>query len=542
MTNFNSLRIAVHDSNDTRISDPGGDLLNVQSIRFSTGYPGGLYLSASMFVPRDIAKNWLVRGAQRLVIRNSHAVIFEGKIGDLDRALQRDTEGIRIDALGYWGAYLASRRLRRWYADSRTSENPWVLFTPLARLNIDITRYDDSGLNNLLHIVPQQGIDWANNDAMILRYTAPTGEEIRRIDFDYDFAEGSQQWTTKIRDVSNATDLFTLTADASDVGEFKEPASGCSILEVHLISNAAQTTPGDQSVYAEFSNITVYATMNHTPTLGKNVVTLTEIAKDIRAELTDLSADEFEIDSNTVALKPFIEDGFLTTAEILIEAAKFGDTSNNQWAVGVLASELSTDDKPLLFAEQYPVLTDYDYAVRVDEATLEPNFDISEGYIGSDENNVWNWIVVRYQDEQGFARFATPDDDANLKDTDSITDWGQRDYLLRIGESDANTAANYGRRFLLAHKDPVWHMTKPIKVRGSIRSEDGNPIPASEIVAGKRIRVENFLRDPATLTEDLIFLITKTSYDDNKEVCTITTGRPDSLDVILAQQSLEAAR
>lgn len=539
----NDLRVSVFSSGTTPVNDPAGELRLIENIRYSTIYPGGLYLNASMFVPRDIARSWLIKGAQRLVVRNGLTPVFEGKTGDLDRALQRDTEGIKIKALGYWGAYLGSRRLRKLYADARTNEAAWrdMTGTDVIAETVNITRFDQENDNNQLKLMPQSSQDWGAADRIRLRYTAPTGEEIRRMDFDYDFSEGAQVWTSKIRDVDNASDEFTISATGSATGQNIEPASGCTTLDFYLTSTNAQTTPDDQSIYMELSNIVVYATMNHAPA-SLATVDLTEIAKDIRAELTDLSADEFEIDSNTLSLVPFIADRFPTAAEILIRAASYGDSSQNRWAAGVLASELSTDDKPLLFVEQYPVLTDYDYAVRVDEATLEPPFDISEGYIGSDENNVWNWIVVRYFDEQGFTQYVTPDDDANLKDTDSITDWGQRDYLLRIRHGDAAAATNFGRRFLAAHKDPVWHMTRPIKVKGSIRAKNGNLIPASEIRAGKRIRVENFLRDPALGTDDLIFLITKTTYDDRKEVNTLWTGRPNSMDVIWAQQALELER
>jgi hypothetical protein len=530
----NGLIVKIFSSGTTPVNDPLGELKRIENIRFSTGYPGGLYLKASMLVSRDITRDWLISGAQRLVIYNGLTPIFEGKIADLNRALQGSGEGVKISATGYWGALLGSRRLRRLYADSRTSEAAWPDRTGADAVTetINIIRYDQENDKNQLRIVPQSGVDWGASDRARLRYTAPTGEEIRRMDFDYDFSEGAQVWTTKLQDVDNASDEWTLGTSGTGTSQNIEPATGCTTIDFFLTSTNAQTVPADQTVYSELSNVTLYATMNHAPGSGKNTVDLTEIAKDIRAEFTDLSADEFEIDSNTLSLVPFIADRFPTAADVLVEAASYGDSSQNRWAVGLYASELSTDDKPLLFVEQYPVLTDYDYAVRVDEPTLEPPFDISEGYIGSDENNVWNWIVVQYRDEQGFRQYVTPDDDANLKDADSITDWGQRDYLLRIRHGDAAAATNFGRRFLAAHKDPVWHMTRPIKVKGSIRSKSGNLIPASEIRAGKRIRVENFLRDPALGTD----------YDDTREVCTITTGRPDSLDVILAQQALEAAR
>ncbi len=540
--NLNNLRVEVYSSGTTRIVDMVGELQNAERIQFSTGYSGGLYLDASFNIPRDIAQAWEIKGTQRLVIRNGQNPVFEGKIGDLDRALQRNTEGIKIKAVGYFGALLGSRRLRRLYADQRTSEDVWTLQIGGTDVNapfINIGRYDLDNDKNQLRITPQDGYQWDANSEARLRYIAPTGEEIRRIDFDYDFDEGGGDWKLVIRDVSNATDLRTVSTTGSGTGQNEEPASGCSVLDFKLVTNANAFPSIDR--FAELSNVTVYATMNHAPA-SLATVDLTEITKDIRAELTDLSADESKIGSNTLSLVPFIAERFPYAADILIEAASYGDSSQNRWAVGVLASDLSSDKKPLLFVEQYPVLTDYDYAVRIDKPPLEPTFDISEGYIGADENKVWNWIVVQYRDEQGFAQYVTPDDDANLKDADSIIAWGQRDRLLKIRHGDATVATNFGRRFLGSHKDPVWHMTKPIKVKGSIKAKSGNLVPASEIRAGRRIRVENFLRDPALGIDDLIFLITKTDYDDNKEICTITTGRPDSLDVILAQQELEAAR
>ena len=540
---MNNLIVEIYSSGTTRISDPGSELSLIENVGFSTIYPGGLYRDASMFVPRDIAHSWLVKGAQRLVLRNGLTPVFEGKIADLDRALQRDTEGVQIDVLGYWGAYLESRRLRRLYADMRTNEEAWPNRTGIDAMaeTVNIMRYDQENGNNQLRILPQSSQDWGAADRIRLRYTAPPGETIRRMDFDYNFSEGAQVWTSKIRDVDNATDLWTISATGNAANQNVEPASGCTILDFFLTSTNAQTTPDDQSIWSELFNIVVYATMNHAPA-SLDTVNLTEIAKDIRAELTDLSANEFEIDSNTLSLVPFIADRFPTAADILIDAASYGDSSQNRWAVGVLASDLSTDEKPLLFVEQYPVLTDYDYAVRVDEDNLEPPFDLSEGYIGADENNIWNWIIVEYSDERGFTQFATPDDDANLKDSDSITDWGQRDYRLRVGHATQATAINAGRRFLAAKKDPVWHMTNPISIKGWIRAKSGNRIPASEIRAGKRIRVENWLQDPALGTDNLIFLVTGTGYDDEVEVCTATTGLLNSLDVILAQQQLELER
>jgi len=544
---MNNLRVVVYSTGTTPINDPMGELELIEGLNFSKGYPGGLYLNASMNVPRDIAQSWFVKGAQRLVIMNGLEMVWEGKIADLRRALQRASQGVEIEAVGYWGALLATRRLQRLYADARTDEQTWMWSTPVdyQAEQTNVIRYDEDQGENMLRFVPQGGVTWAANDTARLTYLAPTGETIRRIDYDYDFLEASgQTWKMRLRDEANATDLFVIDATGSNTGQNVEPAAGCNELSFEIVSLAgSQTVPtASLDLYAEMRNITVYATMNHTPAGGKNVVNLYEIARDLRAELTDLSSNETLIGSNTLDLRPIIADGFPTIGDILQEAASYGDSSQNRWAVGIRGSHLSTDSKPILFAEQYPVLTDYDYAVRVEESNLAPNFDISEGYIGSDENNVWNWIVVQYRDERGFNQWVTPDDNANLKDTTSISDWGQRDYLIRIGHADQSVAVNIGRRFLEAHKDPYWHMARSIKIEGHIRKKSGDLLPASQIQAGKRLRIENFLQDPALDADDLIFLITKTNYRDDKETCEITTGRPNSLDIYLAQQDLELHR
>ena len=538
----NELGVEIFSSFTTPVVDAADDFRHFQELRFSTGYPGGLFLGASMNVPRDIVKAWLLKGAQRLVIRNGNQVVYEGQIAGLQRALTARTQAVRVKAVGYWGSLLASRRLKRLYADLRTSADVWINTTP-PDVHVDQTqysRYDADAGKAILRVTPLSGVTWGALDRTTLSYFAPEGEEIRRMDFDDDFAEAGQNWRIRIRDRTNNQDLYTRSADGSGTGQNVEPASGCERLDFHLTNIGGSTIPSSGAgVFGELSNVVVYATMNHAPSGGKDTVDLTEITKDIRAELTDLSADEDLIASNTLSLVPFIAARYPTIADLLSRAGSYGDSSANRWAVGVRGSHLSSDDKPIIFAEQYPDLTTgFDYAVRLDEANLEPPFDILEGYIGSDENRVWNWIIVEYADERGFARFVTPDDDATLKDQDSIDDFGQRDFRLSIGHATQAISITAGKRFLAARKDAAWSMRGPIQIKEFIRGASGQEIPASEIQAGKRLKIENFLRDPATGATELVFLVTKTDYSDDREVCRMTVGVPNTLDVYLAQREL----
>jgi hypothetical protein len=135
---------------------------------------------------------------------------------------------------------------------------------------------------------------------------------------------------------------------------------------------------------------------------------------------------------------------------------------------------------------------------------------------------VYNWIVVEYRDDQGKTIYLTPDDDATLKDTTSISAYGQRDYLLNIETANGTIALDAGQAFLADRKDIKYRMSSPIAVVKSIRTKNGGTVPASQIRAGKRIRIENFLQDLSGT--GLTFLISETDYDADGETCSVTAG------------------
>jgi hypothetical protein len=157
-------------------------------------------------------------------------------------------------------------------------------------------------------------------------------------------------------------------------------------------------------------------------------------------------------------------------------------------------------------------------------------------------SEVYNWIYVSYRDDKNDRDITlTPDDDATLKDQTSIDDNGRRDYPLDAGSATTTTAKNIAKRFLAQHKDMHYYVSGPINKRGSIRGKSGQPIPVSQIRAGKRVKVENFLQDLSGT--GLTFLISQTSYSDADEACSISCGLPgDNAAVTLAQLELKAMR
>jgi hypothetical protein len=340
-----------------------------------------------------------------------------------------------------------------------------------------------------------------------------------------------QEWEIKVYDPVGAADVWSVTADGTGSQDVTL-GTPRQYLDFEFKSKANRQMPPDRELFfGEVSNVVMYSETGN--------IYLEEIAKDIRAQVSNLNSDETNIDSNSLSLVPFLTNGPETTASILQRAATYGDASFNQWDAYLLPSDdaASPDGKPVLAVEQYPALTDYDYSIRVDEENVLPPLEIDQ-----DVDDIVNWVSVVYRNDENNRKVViTPDDDANLKDTDSIAAWGERHLPrpLNAGQATVAMAKNLARRVLNARKDPRFYVSGPIRVVGYIRAKDGQQVPCSKIRAGKRIRIENFLEDLAGTTDaGLTFIITSTRYDDSRETCLISTGIPDELSAFLAQRTL----
>lgn len=126
-------------------------------------------------------------------------------------------------------------------------------------------------------------------------------------------------------------------------------------------------------------------------------------------------------------------------------------------------------------------------------------------------------------------------DDATLKDTTSIAQYGQKEMVLDLGTCGETLAINYGRRYLNKYKQPTYSVSSPLRVRQVYAAPGkGRVIPASQIQAGKRLLITDYLTDLSGT--GLTVLITRTEYDHDSRMCTLSFGVPDNLAVLLAQK------
>jgi hypothetical protein len=529
----NDLQVEIYERFSTTRRE-GWELLRGASIpSFSTVFPGGLYLSATVRVPMDVtgAVPWAI--GDRLVLRGRQTIVWEGEISGIDYGVDRGAEqSLTLECTGYWGALLGLTLKDRRWADDRLSAEVWLENTTEL---ITWERNEQAAGAARIKITPKAE-QFGTADVGDFKYTMPDGETVGRVSGNYRFAEGAQAWGQRVSDASLTTDFSNITATGTGSFDVDDAAPEQSILFRFYNDSGGNQTPtnADGSTYkANINAVMVYAQ----PSSDFDPVTLSEVVKDIRADISNLNSDESHIAvaTNELTLEPFYTIGPEPVNSILARAAALGDDDDNQWYVRIIDSESSAspDGKPVLASGQFPALTDYEYAVNLRDKNLIPPLNVVKS-----AGNIRNYIYVKFRHPDGERDIIkTPNDDANLTDATSVADWGQRELLIDAGRVSEAAALQHGYAVLAARKDPQIYVAGPITVQGFIRGKDGNDMPVSEIQAGQRIKVEDFIEDVVgTAGAGLTFPITGTDYDDTTETNRLMTGVPDNLAVMLAQQ------
>lgn len=519
------MTLIVEDLTGARVYDHS--LRAFSGLRYSTQYPGGLCGAASFFLALDPRGRNFLRGGYKLKIYDGLLLVWEGHIDDLEDVLNLVASGLNVTATGVWGAKVARATLNKRWVDTRLEQETWVWNENASAAELcTLDRY------NRLRFTPK-GVAWTNGTYAAVRYTMPTGETLKRLTYNYQLAEGGQAWEIsawRSTDGVSFTQMTSLSGEtyaagtstvitASGTGSIDVTlATPSRYLELRFYARAGQTPTEDGTYFGQFTSVEAYSETGN--------INLTEVTKDVQA-ISPAGTDEGYIGSNTYALTPFVTNGQEPLTEILMRAAAFGDSSQNPWAVGVVLSSRTRDGLPALFAEQQPALTSYDYSIGAAEAQLHA--------VRRNVGDVWNYISVQYTDYTGFAQVVTPADDATLKDTASIAQYGQKEKTLDLGNCSSTLALNYGRRYLAKYKQPTYSVSSPLRVRQVYAAPGkGRVIPASQIQAGKRLLITDYLTDLSGT--GLTVLITRTEYDHDARMCTLSFGVPDNLAVLLAQK------
>jgi hypothetical protein len=540
-------------SNRALIPDPKGLLNIAYGLNFSTGFPGGLYLDCSFYVPRKLASYWQIRGANVIVIRNGLKTVYEGKIDNLaGNAEEGGAEGTEVQVTGYWGALAMRYAIRKRWADKRITEDVWKYVTTYPgaeKCTVD--------RNNRIRFTPK-AVAWTTDQFAAVRLTMPTGRTAKRITFNATLDEGGQVWGIYVYNIADGANEYSRTSDGTDSNQDVTIDTASQSIELRFTSLANQTPTSDGAIYGQFSNITVYDELG--------AINALEIGYDLIGACSELSTSLTGVYDGLAgetlpALDQFAFDDFTPIADIATAAAAYGNTSDESIYFQVRSSEdaETNDGKPLLAAGVYPDLTSADYVVRLSGQ------NVVSASINRDYSNIRNWIAVNYMDEKNERQVISPDDAGYTALTDAISTaaYGRRVDTITSGgyetqkflnqlrsdriakrmyggdaiiNATAALALYYGKRHLARWKDPLWSGT--ITVVGYINGSGGNEIPASEIEAGKVLDIADYIANEILPSDTLDYprvIITATSYDADTETCVISFGPLDEFQMIQAE-------
>ena len=502
----NDLILKAYDGSSP-ILDPQRVLDRHANLRMGTVYPGGLYKDCSFTIPDLAPRKLPFKQGNRLRVYNGATLEWEGKFSDVEYT----TAGMQVRAKGHFDYLLGRRYWRKWWADDRTREHVWVWQETGA--TEDLAFLDRS---HGLRFVPKNEA-WTSGQYVAVRYDAPAGTTIKRVTFSYDFQEGGQNWILRLYDVTNPGSLNDVTVSGTGTVDVTLSPVSQSI-ELRLISNANQTPTSDGTYYADITDLFVYAEWEDTSRGGEGTLSMHELSLDILDSLSGvLSANTHKLDSAlTEDIRPFIAEPQESIANLLKRAAEYGDTNNEPIGYGLRLADEASDELPLLFTEALPTLDDFEWRVGWN------NENLVGGSLAQSADQISNYVWVNYRDARGWPFVTWPESSAALEDADSTGEsWGRLDTVLNAGQaSEATIAQNMGLVHLSWYKDRHWVVKRPLRIQGYITNKIGQQAPVTRIKAGDRLKIDDFV------DEDVIFLVTDTTFTQSNESVTLQSRPP----------------
>jgi hypothetical protein len=519
------LTLRIYSTGTTPIYDSSGELLDGRDLWFETFNKGGLFGAGGIFIPRDPSKWWEVKGTLRVAIYSGLSIVYEGKIDHLADRLTESDNGVYISMMGSWGYDLMNRQWRKVWADVRTTDDAWEWLTTAT--GADKCTGDN---RSRLRFLPKSEA-WADGNYAARTYSMPF-DTIARIKYTYLLDEGGQVWevslwrspdnitytqmTNASGETYNTGTTTVIVADGTAAIDV-EPAAGTKYLQFRFYSRAAQTPTSDGAIFANLTGITVYSEDE-----GAGDIRLYSVAQDATVDFpTLLNADITKLtEMGTIRkVEPYMtgNDGsYGSIADTLYGICQFGDGTDAAWTVGLLASDKATTPNglPVIYTAAIPLTTAgaYEYIVDLADDRVETAPEIKRQYDAPFFNNA----LVSFRDVDGRENWLTYTDAAGLRDATSITDYGQRDVVINLGNSTATDAANYGTRFIAQHKDPPWIISGDLVVAGTVDGANGRSFPACEVNAYcSRLYIPGYDT----------FVVSRTRYDYESDTVSFTFGQ-----------------
>jgi len=340
-----------------------------------------------------------------------------------------------------------------------------------------------------------------------------------------------QAWEFQLYDLTNAISLWNTTTTGTGSQDITLGTSAARI-EFRLYARATQRPTGS-GIYGEITNLRVLCEN------GSGVITTTveDILKacidylDQGAPTVIFSTSVALIGANTFDMEAAgltQDDLSESIGAFMTRVAKFSAT-NAAYSVGVRESEaIAGETKPVIYYEQQPALTDYDYVLSITDQNLRGGRLVASAFT----DTLKTWVMVVFRDDRGREQWSNA-----ARDTTLANKYLDRALVTRAGSGITTVTAgdDYGNTILNQLKKLQYYVEGPVPVLGFVLDKNGQTVPASQVRSGKRLKVTDFLADFGDETSGgFTFLIQRTEYDDASETISLTLGRPIDLSAVVA--------
>lgn len=505
------LRIFIYNgvgTTKTLVNDPEKTVDYATGIRYTSLWPKG-FGACSFTVPRPVARDWVVKEAQQVIIRDGQFIVFQGRLELKGEQFNSEAETIEIKCSG-WYVVLAQRRIRRRWVDRAASRFPALSPNGTGSENFGFTAGEDR-----ITWTMAAGADrnMGNNHYHAVKYVMPAGETIKKLTFNYSIVTDGEGLQLDIfnLDTSTPTIIANVTASTSGTATFT-PATPPNSILIQAITKGFD--------YDTLDSITIDTILVRG--LGTVAITAEDVIEDVLADIAaEISSNYDQVADPGQTLDPFVSenDAYETADSIIQRANGFSDSSQNVWGLCVW-DETGTSDSKARAVNEARSIADYDYILSLaDCKTYKLELAMDE---------VFNNIYVRYVENDSL-KYRTPISNALLADATSIAAYGQRDSEIDIGESTAVPADNYGIRLLSYTKEPL---TQAHFKTSQIRTKAGGYASPGRVRAGETVKL---------LDTGVTYFLRQVDYNDESgEVTMYPDLPPNQLDIIMIQRTLKS--
>lgn len=498
------LSYEIIDRNGNTIFDPEDSTINMTDVSFGSVWPRGYDVFEGQFLRRDITMALNIQSGYTIKVRWLSTVVWEGRLLPPKQTQNNDEIMVKLKAVGHWND-LTRVSIRKWWVDRNTmAKLEWP--TDGSRntsndQNLAISNIRDGRLE--LRLVPDDVSLTLGSYYYYLQLNGPDTQHYDRVTYNYFWKSGDGFQIGIYNEVGagyeDENDTGASPGGASGSGDNGSQSVSMTLANTSSIGVRIGPKAGsgtdiyDQNDFIQLYDLIAYAKYDTSHSAaGAEAHTPAEIIEDaLRIGAPGISTDYSIVtginDNSVVNGFTTLDDDYESVSSIIERLCAYSDNIQTVYGASIWDSGDTSDGLPRFEVISRDVSTPR-YQIRLGDPRLiafSPN---------SNEDDLYNDVVVKHIDVRDRVRYVTSDTDSSLKDTVSIARYGRRvSPVIDAGQADQNDAIQIGQRYLAYHKDPLSQCQ--LVVQHSLDGVNSGQVPVARLRAGFALQILGYNDD-----------------------------------------------